>query len=278
MNKGIIIALAIILLMPILIFISPLLIPVLFLAGMLYVKAKFPVIKGAAGERYVSKELSKLGENYKVYHDLYVPNSKGGTTQIDHVVTSPYGIFVIETKHYRGWIFGQEHQRYWTQTIYKRKERLYNPIWQNYGHIQSLKKFLRSEEKECFYSIITFSHDSSLKFKEEFKSAKVIQISQLVGTVYRWTIEKISSNELKEINRALEELTIHDKKEKKQVMKKHIADIKNNQNEKVRKEKEQIKQNLCPKCGGNLSIKKGKYGIFYGCSNFPKCRYTKQVS
>ena len=37
-------------------------------------------------------------------------------------------------------------------------------------------------------------------------------------------------------------------------------------------------QNICPKCGGGLSLKKGKYGTFYGCSNFPKCRYTKKVS
>lgn len=278
MNKGIIIAIAIILLLPILFFISPLILPFLFLVGMIYVKVKFPVIKGAVGEWYVNKELSKLGEKYKVYHDLYVPNGEGSTTQIDHVVTSPYGIFVIETKHYRGWIFGKEQQRYWTQTIYKRKEKLYNPIWQNYGHIKSLKSYLGREEKECFYSIIAFSQDSTLKFKEEFKSAKVVQVPQLVGTIKRWTIEKISSHELKKINLALESITIHDKKEKKQVMKKHVADIKSNQKEKVRKEKEQINQNLCPKCGGNLSRKKGKYGIFYGCSNFPKCRYTKQVS
>ncbi|WP_268877755.1 topoisomerase DNA-binding C4 zinc finger domain-containing protein [Priestia abyssalis] len=45
----------------------------------------------------------------------------------------------------------------------------------------------------------------------------------------------------------------------------------------MRKEKEVSQQNVCPKCGGELSMRKGKYGSFYGCSNFPKCRYTKQV-
>lgn len=32
----------------------------------------------------------------------------------------------------------------------------------------------------------------------------------------------------------------------------------------------------CPKCGGGLVKKNGKYGPFYGCSNFPKCRFIKK--
>jgi len=31
---------------------------------------------------------------------------------------------------------------------------------------------------------------------------------------------------------------------------------------------------LCPKCGGKLVERTGKFGPFYGCSNFPKCKYT----
>ena len=108
---------------PILIFmISYLWIPLL-LIGAIIIQLNYPTIKGAAGERHVNRLLGKLGPNYSIYHDLYVPNDKGGTTQVDHVVTSPFGIFVIETKHYKGWIFGKEHQRYWTQVIYKRKEK-----------------------------------------------------------------------------------------------------------------------------------------------------------
>ncbi len=36
-------------------------------------------------------------------------------------------------------------------------------------------------------------------------------------------------------------------------------------------------QNVCPKCGGTLQLRNGKFGKFYGCSNFPKCRYTKKL-
>ncbi|CAM5221064.1 Topoisomerase-like DNA binding C4 zinc finger protein OS=Ureibacillus acetophenoni OX=614649 GN=SAMN05877842_11058 PE=4 SV=1 [Ureibacillus acetophenoni] len=73
---------------------------VVMLVAMFVIRMKFPAIKGAVGERFVNKKLSELGVNYKVFHDLYVPNDKGGTTQVDHVVTSHYGVFVIETKHY----------------------------------------------------------------------------------------------------------------------------------------------------------------------------------
>lgn len=276
-TKGILIGGGIIALIPILLIIAPPLLFLLFLVGIIILKVKYPSIKGEVGEWYVNRSLSKLGSNYKIYHDLYVPNEDGGTTQIDHVVTSPYGIFVIETKHYQGWIFGKENQRYWTQVIYKRKERLFNPIWQNYGHIQALKNDLGRENVDYMHSIIAFSQSSTLKFKEDFQSARVIQFPQLTNVIQEWKVRRLSETELKEINRAMKGLVIKDSKKKKQLKKKHVKTLKNNREDKVRKEKESVKTTTCPKCGGKLSMKKGKYGSFYGCSKFPKCRYTKQV-
>jgi hypothetical protein len=111
---------AVIMLLPILVIIAPAIFGIVMIAGLFILKLKYPEIKGAIGERYVNNALSKLGPQYKVLHDLYVPNRKGGTAQVDHVVTSPYGIFVIETKHYNGWIFGDENPKKWTQVIYER--------------------------------------------------------------------------------------------------------------------------------------------------------------
>ena len=238
MKKGVMIMLAIIVLLPILYIIAPAIFALLLLAGMIMLKIKYPAMKGAVGEWYVNRILSKLGTNYRVYHDLYVPNGQGGTTQVDHVVTSPYGIFVIETKHYQGWIFGKENQRYWTQTIYKRKEKLFNPIWQNYGHIQAIKKYIDKENFEAIYSIIAFSQQSTLKFNENFKSARVIQFSQLINVIKEWNVRRISDSELRNINLALEGLLVNDKKEKKIIKKKHVVDIKSNRKGKVQKEKE----------------------------------------
>ncbi|WP_157888214.1 nuclease-related domain-containing protein [Bacillus marinisedimentorum] len=276
-NKMLIAAAIIFLIIPI-ILIAPALFAFIILAGIIYLRIKYPEIKGAVAERYVNRILSNLGPNYTLYQDLYVPNGKGGTTQADHVVTSPFGIFVIETKHYKGWIFGNEKQKYWTQVIYKRKEKLYNPIWQNYGHIQSLKNYLGNEDSESIHSIIAFSNQSTFKFKEEFKSARVVQFPQLLHVIQEQNTHKISGQKLREINRKLDRLVIKDKKEKRRVSKLHVESIKSSQSEKVRQINDSRDRNICPKCGGSLSLKKGNFGSFYGCSNYPKCRYTKTVS
>ena len=110
-------------LLPVLFIQMPVLFAIVVLTGIAMLKRKFPVIKGAVGEWKVNRLLSTLGPSYSIFHDIYVPNGDRGTTQVDHVVTSPYGIFVIETKHYNGWIFGKENQRYWTQVIYKGKRK-----------------------------------------------------------------------------------------------------------------------------------------------------------
>lgn len=120
--------------------------------------------KGWFGEKSVSNGLAKLDpRTYTVFHDLYLPRPDGqGTTQLDHVVVSPFGIFVIETKNYRGWIFGSEKQREWTQQIYKRKERFQNPLHQNHLHIRALMDFLDLTESS-FHSVVFFIGDSQFK-------------------------------------------------------------------------------------------------------------------
>jgi restriction system protein len=120
--------------------------------------------KGWFGERAVSKSLSRLDpETYQTFHDIYLPRPDGqGTTQLDHVVVSPFGIFVVETKNYRSWIFGSEKQRQWTQQIYKRKERFQNPLHQNHLHIRALMGFLNLPES-AFHSVIFFIGDCQFK-------------------------------------------------------------------------------------------------------------------
>ena len=63
---------------------------------------------------------------YHRFHDVIIPSSHG-TTQVDHILVSPFGIFVVETKNYKGWIYGSEDQSAWTQVIYKSKHKFQNP-------------------------------------------------------------------------------------------------------------------------------------------------------
>ena len=154
------------------------LLPFLFLIMMMvlyyWVSANFASLKGSLGEKQVSKLLQSLDpDRFVLLNDLYIPRKNGTTTQIDHVLISDKGLFVIETKNYNGWIFGSQNSKYWTQVIYKRKEKFYNPIWQNSGHIKELRHFLGDSYNGLpMYSIIVFGKQATLKFKEPFQKCE----------------------------------------------------------------------------------------------------------
>ena len=98
--------------------------------------------KGRRGEKTVANILSQLpSSEYSVINDITIQN-KNGSTQIDHVIISVYGIFVIETKNYSGWIMGGEKSDQWIKNMYGHKYYFYNPIKQNYGHISALARTL----------------------------------------------------------------------------------------------------------------------------------------
>lgn len=187
----------------------------------------------------------------------------GRTSQIDHVVVSNYGIFVIETKNYNGWILGNEYDDYWTQVIYKRKEKLFNPIKQNYGHIQALKNVLSEYQELNYISIITFTTKADLKVKTK---TNVVYTANLLKTIRKYDKETVSDSVKEKVYKKLLSLNIDDKEERTE----HVRSIYKNINEKNRK----ITENICPRCGGTLVRKNGKYGSFTGCSNYPKCKFT----
>ena len=136
-----------------------LVIPLLLLKALL----QNPKVKGRIGERAVRSVIGKDldEETYIEFHDLIIP-SRSGTTQIDHIYVSVFGIFVIETKNYTGWIFGSEKQSKWTQVVYKQKHYFQNPLRQNYAHIKALSELLKLPE-EKFHSMVVFLGDCELK-------------------------------------------------------------------------------------------------------------------
>jgi restriction system protein len=83
------------------------------------------------------------------------------TTQIDHILVSRYGVFVIETKHYSGWIFGDANSKTWTQVLYRIKFRFQNPIRQNFKHLKAVQELLDFVPSEQIKGLIVFSGDSS---------------------------------------------------------------------------------------------------------------------
>lgn len=124
-------------------------------------------IKGFIGEKIVSIHLKTLpSSNYKIINDLILPTTRG-TSQIDHVVISKYGIFVIETKNYKGWIFGHENSERWIQNIYGNKYKLSNPVRQNQSHIRAIQNSISDIGKFPMISIIAFSSNASLNVSVE---------------------------------------------------------------------------------------------------------------
>jgi restriction system protein len=183
---------------------SPLLIGILLLALLAQI-LKSSTVKGWWGERQVRFVLHRLDPaHYRCFHDLYLPRTDGqGTTQIDHVIASIYGVFVIETKNYQGWIFGSENQPNWTQRIYKRKERFQNPLRQNQLHLNALKAFLQLPEHR-FLSAVVFV--GSATFKTDMP-ANVLQF----GNLLRWIKSHHQPNLTPaELDQAIERLTTLD--------------------------------------------------------------------
>ncbi|ENY3838983.1 nuclease-related domain-containing protein, partial [Vibrio vulnificus] len=92
--------------------------------------------KGVFGEFLVNKLLSQLPDSdYTLVRNVTLPTDDG-TTQIDHIVVSRFGIFVVETKNMKGWIFGSKSQKQWTQKVYRHSSKFQNPLHQNYKHVK----------------------------------------------------------------------------------------------------------------------------------------------
>jgi hypothetical protein len=222
-------------------------------------------IKGKVGERKVALILSLLNsEAYKVLNNV-VLDVDGNTSQIDHIVISDYGLFVIETKNYGGWIFGAENSDYWTQVFFRRKERFYNPIRQNRSHILALKKVLNQFPDLKYVSVIVFSSRATIKVNTK---TEVTYPFRILDYIKRYSEINLSRDKKEEIFAVIDLLNTADNYDKK----KHIIEIQ----QKVRKRDEYMSQKKCPRCGNKLVERSGKYGIFLGCSSFPGCKFTSQ--
>jgi hypothetical protein len=114
------------------------------------------------GEALVANAISTQFQRPHVLLNNVTLQTDIGTAQIDHLVVADTGIFVIETKHYSGWIFGDPNDSHWTQVIYRKKSRFQNPIRQNYGHVRALQSLFTLPD-EAFIPVVVFAGDAELK-------------------------------------------------------------------------------------------------------------------
>ena len=230
---------------------------------LILMKIFYPKFRGIMGEFWVKQELKKLPKDrYKILNDIMV-RTNDMTHQIDHLIISPYGIFVIEMKNYYGLIRGTDHNDKWIQYLGKNKFYFKNPIHQNYGHVKALEELLNLDNK-LFIPIVCFSNQAKLKVETK---NNVVPLDYLITNIIKYQ-NIILESDLEAIYNKIVELNIKDKSERRN----HVKNIKN----KIEEDKDKIVNMVCPKCGGKLVDKNGKYGQFIGCSNFPKCKFTKK--
>lgn len=147
--------------------------------------------RGNYGEFLTYYYLKKLEGTHRLMTNLYIPKADGSTTEIDLIMISKTGIYVMESKNYSGWIFGDEKNRNWTQTLQnKQKNRFFNPVWQNKGHISALREVLGEDEK-LFLSYIVFSERCTLK--------KVNVTSPMVKVIKRNSLKRMISADIENL-------------------------------------------------------------------------------
>ena len=224
-------------------------------------------LKGFSGELQ-STLAQKVFLDSNVYVDInnVTLPTENGTTQIDHVIVSRFGIFVVETKNMSGWIFGDEQSSQWTQSLPGgRKFPFQNPLHQNYKHVKVLQEFLGIEEEKIF-SVVMFWGEAEFKTPmppNVLTRGYVPYIKSKLDVLF--TGEEMDDIILA-IRTGMLPKTWATRRE-------HVAGL----------QQRFASTTTCPKCGGDLVLRTSRSGAnagssFYGCSGFPKCRYVKAVA
>ena len=165
---------------------------------------RHPRVKGWRGERRVQRMIRE-GLNPHLYADLHhvtLPTADGGSTQIDHLIFSPYGVFVLETKNLKGWIFGSERQAEWTQKIHpNHSQKFQNPLRQNYLHTQTVRAVLGLPADQV-HSVVAFVGES--QFKTDMPP-QVLQGQAFIGYILQFQQQIWGPEEMQDLIDTLEQ-------------------------------------------------------------------------
>jgi len=226
-------------------------------------------LKGWTGElktRFVNSLF--LSAEYKVFNNVII-RTKRGSTQIDHVIVSPYGLFAVETKDKTGWIYGDEEQRQWTEVIYNKRYYFPNPLHQNYGHKMSLAEYL-GIGREKIRSLVIFWGNCEFKTSMPDNVCKGGILSSGFREYIQGKREVLLSSEM------IDSICLRLKAAKEDSGffsgLRHVDEVK----------RKYSSITSCPKCGGDLvkrvSTRGERKGVaFLGCSNYPRCKYLRDI-
>ena len=222
--------------------------------------------KGKRGEKRVFNILMQgLPDGYIVLNDIYLPSVGDTTTQIDHIVVSQYGIFVIETKNYSGRIFTDARGAEWMQSLRGQKCPFEtNPIHQNNSHICAIAECL-GMSKNYLHGVVAFTERCTFKTP---RPDCVVYTAGLVDYIKSFHRVLIDPTQVPKIAKAIAECSGSVSKERKA---NHVANL--------RKRHSAAREGgapACPCCGGRMVLRTRKKdgAKFYGCVSYPACRGT----
>jgi restriction system protein len=240
--------------------------------AVLTVVVKSPWFKGAVGELIVNLSAKLLldKKRYRMIKNVTL-RTEDGSTQIDHVIISVYGVFVVETKNMKGWIFGSESQKQWTQKIFKHSNSFQNPLHQNYKHVKTLQ-FLLNLREEQIHSLIVFVGNSQFKTS---MPANVTQSGGYIRYIKSKTVPVLAKQEVRDITIRIKQGRLSPSLKTSFEHVKHVQEIV------ARKYQESSPP--CPKCDGVMVMRTSKKGAnpgnsFWGCTTFPVCKGVVDTS
>jgi len=218
----------------------------------------------AAAMAATSKWAPRTGGRVRCFRSLIVPDGRG-TTEIDEVLVTPAGVFVIEKKDFGAWIFGSENDEYWTAAyVNGERYRFQNPIRQNYRHLKALESFLRIP-RPVFSSLVAFSDRSRLMTP---MPREVVTFDYVTFVESQEDIV-LSPEEFDTICDGLSKLEAQSDDPS---FDRHVEDLHERFESTTR----------CPKCGGNLVQRRSRKpgyerNVFLGCSNYPSCKFIRNL-
>ena len=265
--------------------------PLLLIATLL----KTAWFKGMVGEWFINLciRLFLDKREYRLLKDVTMPTPQG-STQIDHVIVSRFGLFVIETKNMKGWIFGNPTQKSWTQQIYRRKHSFQNPLHQNHLHMMTLKSLLGLSDNQL-HSVIFFIGDCTFKTP----MPQNVMNRGLIRYVKGITTPVLAESEVAHVVDTIQQGRLA---ANWQTHRQHVTQLKTRHADPSANHvstREPVRQSvanppsqsvsppdnpppICPRCGSTMVLRTAGRGDnkgkpFWGCREFPTCRGTRAL-
>lgn len=277
--------------------IAPLLTQLWFLLPLLLIATllKTAWFKGMVGEWFINLciRLFLDKREYRLLKDVTMPTPQG-STQIDHVIVSRFGLFVIETKNMKGWIFGNPTQKSWTQQIYRRKHSFQNPLHQNHLHMMTLKSLLGLSDNQL-HSVIFFIGDCTFKTP----MPQNVMNRGLIRYVKGITTPVLAESEVAHVVDTIQQGRLA---ANWQTHRQHVTQLKTRHADPSANHvstREPVRQSvanppsqsvsppdnpppICPRCGSTMVLRTAGRGDnkgkpFWGCHEFPTCRGTRAL-